>query len=534
MRFTTAERMAEIDRSTIEEHQITNEALMETAGQLTARHARNYFLSPHKPEGVVVLCGKGHNGADGMVAARWLAKWGYHIQVIFTAEEEELGELPRQQAVALHKNNKIKISQYKPDKTLPAADLYLDGLLGTGLDGDPRAPYDEIIDRLNRKQTPVVSIDTPSGLCGDYHMPYSPCVDADLTVTMGLPKLGMLLEPGYTKAGKIIVQELGFPASTFTEHAGPCHLITPFDLQEFIPRRAATDHKGNSGRVMVIAGSKKFPGAAFLAANSAAKAGAGLVSMIGPENLSEHQGPGERDIIFSTNQHELLESKLEEESFLTFLKKQHSLIIGPGLGQIQWKKKLLKKILPKTSQPVVIDADGLNNLSDGLGLVKNIQTAVLTPHPGELSRLLDRNLKSILSRPLESVKKLVDLTGQTVVLKTSRPIIGHPDGSYSINVSGSPALAKAGSGDVLTGLIGALLGDGLKPGPAACLGCFLHGAAGRKAASSVNELSVRAEDVINNLPAAINLLKSGNIPDWFPLKFESHSWHTLQWNPFQK
>lgn len=534
MRFTTAERMAKIDRETIENHQITNEALMETAGQLTARHARNHYLSPGKHDGVVVLCGKGHNGADGMVAARWLAKWDYHLQVIFTSPEEELGELPRQQAVALHKNDKIKVTQYEPGDTLPGADLYLDGLLGTGLEGDPREPFAEIIDRLNRKQSPVVSIDIPSGLCGDYHMPYSPCVEADLTVTMGLPKLGMLLEPGYTKAGEIVVQELGFPTSTFTKHAGPCHLITNFDMQELMPRRQATDHKGNSGRVMVIAGSEKYPGAAFLAANSAAKSGAGLVSVIGPEKLQKHQSQGERDLIFSANQQELLETKLDSEDFLSFLDKQHALIVGPGLGRNEQKQKLLRKLLPEITQPVVIDADGLNNLADEFELLRELDTAILTPHPGELSRLLDRNLKSILSRPLESVQKLVELTEQTVILKTSRPIIAHPDGHYSINVSGSPALAKAGSGDVLTGLVGALLGDGMEPGPAACLGSFLHGAAGREAAKTESELNVRAEDVIDHLPTAMNSVEAGTRPEWFPLKFESHSLSTLKWNPFQK
>ncbi len=532
MRFTTAERMAKIDREAIDGHQIAEAALMETAGQLTARHARNWFLAEERRDGVVVLCGKGHNGADGMVAARWLAKWGYHLHVVLVADEEELSEMGQKQLVSLHKDKSIQVTKYESGEVLPGADLYIDALLGTGLNGDPREPYTEIIDRLNRKPQPVVSVDIPSGLCGDYHMPYSPCVDADLTVTFGLPKLGSLLEPGYTRAGKLVVQELGFPEETYRKLAGPCHLITPFDAFEFLPQRRATDHKGTSGRVMLVAGSKNYPGAAFLTANAASRAGAGLVSIIGPEKLSENQTAGERDLIFSETQQELLEEKLESEDFLNFLNKQHALIIGPGLGRSPKKAKLLKQLLPRISQPAVIDADGLNNLKGQLELLKQLDRSVLTPHPGELARLLDRGINYVLSKPLESAQKLVDLSGQTVVLKTSRPIVVHPDESYSINVSGSAALAKAGSGDVLSGFIGALLGAGLNPGPAATLACYLHGAAGRHAASKSTELAVRAEDVINGLPAVLKKLHTGQMPDWFPIQFESHSPETLRWHPF--
>ncbi len=526
--------MGRIDRITVEKHQIAETALMETAGQLTARHARSYFLCSGDSHSIVILCGKGHNGADGMVAGRWLAKWGYYVQVLLVSGASELSELPRKQLTSLERGQLVKIKEYEPGEILPGADLYIDALLGTGLSGDPREPYAELIDRLNRKKQPVVSVDVPSGLSGDYHLPFNPCVKADMTVTFGLPKLGSLLEPGYINAGKLIVQELGFPETTYQAEAGPCHLITGFDMQSFLPQRRPHDHKGSAGRLLIIAGSQKYPGAAFLTANAAAKAGAGLVSLVGPEALTQQQTAGERDLIFPTNQQRLIERGLQTDCFVELLNEQDAVVIGPGLDQTTGKKELLQNLLPKLTRPAVIDADGLNNLSASPEIFRQLESAVLTPHPGELARLLSKDIRTILSRPVESCRQLVDRTEQTVVLKTSRPLIVHPDGSYSINVSGGPALAKAGSGDVLSGIIGAFLGGGLAPGPAACLGCYLHGAAGRQLAQNQDAVTARAEDVIQILPEIFKQLREGALPADFPLQFESHSPETLQWNPFQK
>ncbi len=534
MRFTTASRMVKIDRETVDQHQITETALMETAGQLTARHIRRHFLTSDCNTKIVVLCGKGHNGADGMVTARWLAKWGYQLQLVLPASAAELSPLTRQQLVSIQHEQAIKIVHYSPGSTIPDGELYVDALLGTGLKGDPRKPFNELIYQLNNSRMPVVSLDIPSGLSGDSHLPYSPCVVADLTVTFGLPKLGLLLEPGYVNAGKVIVQELGFPESAYRNHAGPCHLITNFDMARFLPIRHPYDHKSSAGRLMVIAGSDCYPGAAFLTANAASVCGAGLVSLIGPNGLADQQTANERDLIFSTTQQELFDTELENPDFLKFLKKQHALIIGPGLNRNEFKQQLLKKLLPKISQPVVIDADGLNNLATEPELFQQLDSAVLTPHPGELARLLSKTVDQVAAEPVRSTRELVRLTGQTVVLKTSRPLIVHPDGNYSINVSGSPALAKAGSGDILSGMIGAFLAAGLKPGPASCLGCYLHGLAGRAAETVQDQLTVRAENVIEQLPTAVRQLRSGETPDKFPLQFESLSWESLQWNPFQK
>ncbi len=532
MRFTTGERMARIDQTTIDDYKISNEALMETAGQLTARHIRTHLLSDHNSQRIVILCGKGHNGADGLVAARWLDKWGYRVCVLMATGEQQCSKLTQQQAVSLHREQTVEFKTYKSGDTLPGADLYVDALLGTGLNGDPREPFAEIIDRLNRRHQPVAAIDIPSGLGGDYHLPYKPCVKADLTVTMGLPKIGMLLEPGYTNAGMVIVQELGFPESVYDDKAGPCHLITGFEMKNYLPGRQLTDHKGNAGRLAVLAGSKMYPGAAFLAGSAAADSGAGLVSIIGPENLSRNQTPGERDLIFPYNQDELLNMPEEDEKFRSFCRKQNAFIIGPGLGQSENIKKTIKKLLPRLNKPAVIDADGLNIFADDPRQLKKCTNTILTPHPGEAARLLSRSLNTILKKPVESVRKIAELTGQTVILKTSRPIVAHPNDTYSINVTGTPALSKAGSGDVLTGIIGALLAQGLETGPAACLGLYLHGAAGRKAAEQKNIITVRSEDLIDNISGSINELATGGQPPWFPLKFEGHSTHTLLWNPF--
>ena len=532
MRFTTGERMGRIDRITIEDYKVSNDALMETAGQLTARHIRNNFLSDTQQESILILCGKGHNGADGLVVARWLDKWGYRVRVLLAEEEEDCSEMIQKQSVCLHKENSVQLEVYQPGEMLPAADLYVDALLGTGLSGEPRSPFDEMIDRLNRKNNPVVCVDIPSGLPGDYHLPYTPCVDGNLTVTMGLPKIGMLLEPGYTQAGTVIVQELGFPETVYEDHAGPCHLISGFEMAEFLPGRLQTDHKGSAGRVGVVAGSQKYPGAAFLTANAASRMGAGLVSLLGPENIIQNQSRGERDLVFPFTQQEIIGDEYEDEQIDEYINRQDAFIIGPGLDQNQNKKSLLEKILPKLDCPVVIDADGLNNFTENPSDLKKCTQAVLTPHPGEASRLLNRSLNTILKKPVESARKLSEITGHTVVLKTSRPVVAHPDDSYSINVSGSAALAKAGSGDVLTGMIGGLLAQRVDPGPAACLGLYLHGAAGRLVENDKNTITVKSEDLINKIPGAVDSLAEFEQPSWFPLKFEGHSRSTLSWHPF--
>ncbi len=532
MRFTTARRMSRVDRITIEDHRISETALMETAGQLTARHARRHFLKGNSSRRVTVLCGKGHNGADGLVTARWLQQWDFQVRVLMASPEEECSELTRKQAVSLRRNPRVELTTHPDEDPRAQPDLCIDALLGTGLSGDPRPPYDELIRRLNERSVPVVSIDVPSGLSGNRHVPYSPCVDADLTVTFGLPKLGTLLEPGYTRVGEMIVQELGFPEPAYEEAAGPFHLIVNEDVRSFLPGRRPTGHKGVSGRLAVVAGSESYPGAAFLTGNAASEAGAGLVSIVGPEGIHAQQTATERDLTFPHSQQELPEEEEPSGEVADFLEAQNAYVLGPGLGVSDDVRGMLDWLLPRLSGPAIVDADGLNNFAGEPEALSTCETAVLTPHPGEAARLLSAKVEDVLKDPIDSSKRLADTTGHTVVLKTSRPLVVHPDGSVSVNVTGPPALAKAGSGDVLSGLIGSWLAQGLPPGPAACLGLYLHGAAARRVIDSKDELTLRAEDLIRHLSPAIQQLDEKPRPDWFPVQFESHALRTLRWTPF--
>jgi hydroxyethylthiazole kinase-like uncharacterized protein yjeF len=218
MRFTTAERMARIDRIAIEEHDIPEPALMETAGQMTARHTRKHFLNSEHSQHICVICGKGHNGADGLVTARWLDQWGYDVSVCLVDAIDDCAPLTQRQYSAVEKNTRIAVEE-EVDSICDAG-VYVDAMLGTGLSGDPRAPYDKIIHQLNDRPEPVVCLDAPSGLSGDDPVPYDPCVHGNLTVTFGLPKLGMLLEPGFTLTGPVVAQELCFPQEAYQEEAG--------------------------------------------------------------------------------------------------------------------------------------------------------------------------------------------------------------------------------------------------------------------------------------------------------------------------
>lgn len=528
MRFTTAERMARIDRIAIEDHDIAEPALMETAGQMTARHTRKHFLNSDHSQHVCVICGKGHNGADGLVAARWLDQWGYDASVCIVDPIDDCSELTQQQYSSVVQNSRIQVDD--DVDSICQADVYIDAMLGTGLSGDPRPPYDNVINQLNKRPEPVVCLDIPSGLSGDDPVPYDPCVHGNLTVTFGLPKLGMLLEPGYTITGPVVAQELCFPQEAYREEAGEYHLISASDMRPHLKHRRLTDHKGVAGRLGVIAGSERFPGASFLVGSSAYTVGAGLVSLIGPEQIHYQQDSENQDIIFTIDQQTMIEQS--PEAFLDQQEELEAFVIGPGLDKTDTKAEWLGQIIPELSIPAVIDADGLNNCADRPELFRDTSGLVLTPHPGEASRLLDKPVGAIMEDPIEHVMELVDVTEQTVVLKGSRPVIGHPDGSISVNVTGTPALAKAGSGDVLSGMIGGFLTQGIEPGPAACLGTYLHGAAGRAASRSMPTTAVRSNDIVDHIPEAIEEFESSGYPDWYPVKFESHSLDTLTWNPF--
>lgn len=528
MRFTTSTTMAKIDDKTVADYGITEAALMENAGQLTARHIRRKYLGSEASH-VVVLAGKGHNGADGMVTARWLDKWGHDVTLRRLFSPDELEGLPRKQYRYLESVDSIGDGELTAESSLPGADLYIDALFGTGLEGDPRPPCDDVIRTLNDQPSPVVSIDIPSGLSGDDNLPYDPCVQADLTVTFGLPKLGMLLEPGYSFAGQLITQEIGFPESVIEDLAEQFHLITPGDVRNDLPVRFPTIHKGSAGRTTVVGGSENYPGAPFLVAQSASRIGSGLTSIAGPPLLKENQADGERDLIFPVDLPDLLSDPSAHENFLD---RQNAVVIGPGLGRSTDRREGLERLIPRLSCPAVVDADGLNNLADDLSVFRRDVPIVLTPHPGEASRLLGTDVETVMNRPVDTARRLRDETEQVVVLKTSRPVVAHPGGAISVNVSGSPALAKAGSGDVLSGLIGGLLAQNLDPSPATCLALYLHGAAGRQAAMEHDTISVKSEDVIDHVPSAIDELEHEPRPDWFPVKFESLPQSVYRWNPF--
>lgn len=529
MRFTTATRMTKIDTRTVEDFGITESALMENAGQLAARHIRRFLESGSAR--VVVFAGKGHNGADGLVTARWLKNWDYDVRVGRLFEPEDLSGLPEKQYKYIEAQTGIQDFFYDDDD-LPPADLYVDALFGTGLQGDPRSPYDGLIRDLNEQGAPVASIDVPSGLNGDDNVPHDPCVQADMTVTFGLPKLGLLLEPGYSFVGELITQEIGFPDSLLSDLAGPFHLITPGDVRGDLPVRHPTIHKGSAGRLGVIGGSDQYPGAPFLVAQAGSRVGSGLTSLVGPELLPESQSHGERDLVFPFEVEDFLDGPDSDEQ-KQFLDRQNALVIGPGLGRSDHRREGLKALLEDLTVPAVVDADGLNNLADEPEWFSRAESLVLTPHPGEAARLLDSTPRTVINEPVESVRELTDRTRQVVVLKTSRPVVGTPAGTVSVNVSGSPALAKAGSGDVLSGLIGGLLAQHLSPGPATSLALYLHGAAGRKAAEEHDTISVRSEDVVDHVSTAIDELETETHPDWFPVKFESIPESVYRWNPFR-
>ncbi len=507
MKVLSVKESREIDNYTIQNIGIPGVVLMENAGLSVFEMIKEYVDMKNLRK-VLIIAGKGNNGGDGFVVARHFYNEKIDVSVILLGEE---GELKGDALIEYNiiKNLGLNIKRFKSlgqmKKEIQGADIIIDAIFGTGFKGKPDKIISDIIKLINDSGKMVFSIDIPSCVDGDNGNVSDVAIKAIATCTMGFIKKGLLFYPGRDFVGDIYVGDIGIPEGIIRRFDIKCELIDNKLVKKSLPERLSYSHKGTYGKVIVFAGSPGLTGAAALTSNAALKAGAGLVYLAMPKTLSK---------IYETKLTEVVKIPVEDNNgyykYFDGLEKifegMDVLILGPGIGKETSVKELQKYIISKYKGLMVIDADGINNLTlEDLKYSKG--RWILTPHPGEFSRLTGLGIKEIELKRLDVALEFAQKYNVILVLKGVPTVVATPDGRSFINSTGNSGLASGGSGDVLTGLIGGFLAQGIKPEYAALCGVYIHGLAADIAVSeNETEYSLTATTVLKKISKALGMV----------------------------
>ncbi len=511
MKVATAEQMQELDRKSIEVFRIPSIVLMENAGRGATEVITHAFPSTQKK--VAIIAGKGNNGGDGFVIARHLLNQGISVKVFLLADPKSLrGDAEINFNIFQHMRGEVipvpsSKDYQKTKKSLESFDLLIDGIFGTGLDAEVRGYYREVIDHLNTLHKPIVAIDIPSGLDANTGKPLGTAIRASLTVTFGLPKVGHLISPGFDYVGTLKVIDIGIPKRLVEEEKIQTHLSEYEEIRRWlsIPRRPNT-HKGDYGHLLVIAGSVGKTGAAAMACEAALRMGAGLVTLAIPKSLNS---------IMEVKLTEVMTEPLPEtpkqtlslrafNAILRLCENKRAVIIGPGIGTYKETQSLVVKLIKTLDLPIILDADGLTSLApQPKALIPMKRPLILTPHPGEMARLIGATPKEVQEDRMTVSRNFSQTHHVYLILKGHRTLIATPQGEVFINPTGNPGMASGGTGDVLTGMIGGLICQGFDILPSLRTSVYLHGLAGDKVAQELGEKSLVATDIIQKIPALL-------------------------------
>ncbi len=511
MKIFTPTQMREIDRRAISGYRIPSLDLMERAGAAVAERVKKLLPASVPKPGVTLLAGKGNNGGDALVAARLLLSAGIAVEPFLLAPAAELGgdaaaNLARFRAAGGSVREVLADSDLAELRVaLSRSAVAVDGIFGTGFSGEVRGLIASAIEILNSFGGLTVAIDIPSGLDGESGAVSGPAVAADWTVTMGFPKTGLVRRSGLDLSGRIEVAEIGIPAAALEGLSADLELIDRSELGGIVPPRRRSAHKGDFGRLLILAGSPGFTGAAALCASAALRAGTGLVTLGIPESLHAVMAAKLTEAMTlplpETPQGTL--SLRARGPILEFLKEADALALGPGLSRHGATGELLRQVLESVSLPLVIDADGLNLVARDPEVLRRLRgPAVLTPHPGEMGRLTGKGTREVLEDREGTARDFARAYNLTLVLKGAGTLIASPRGPLLVNPTGNPGMATGGTGDVLAGLIGGLLAQKISALDASRLAVFVHGAAGDRAAERVGQISLTASDLLAEVPAA--------------------------------
>jgi len=505
VKLVTTEQMRSLDRAAIDDYGIPGVVLMENAGRAVAGAAAQMLDGSGR---VVVVCGRGNNGGDGFVAARHLSNRSVEVEIYLLAATEDLAgdaatncHIAEQMDLPIFENP----DQASLEAAISSADLIIDAILGTGISGEVRGAAREAIEAINQSPAQVLAVDVPSGISGDTGQVMGVAVWADRTLTFGLPKIGHYCYPGRDHCGEIELVDISLPAALIEATDLPTNLATASDVATMLPPRWADMHKGEAGRLLIVAGSPGMTGAAAMAGLAAVRSGAGLVTVGIPASLND---------ILEVKCTEVMTLPLPEtapgslapdamDEILEFADGCDAVALGPGLSQVPETAELARELIERISAPLVVDADGLNACAGATEPLQNRKTpTIITPHPGELSRITGQSIADIQQDRVTAARQTAHDLQCVVVLKGAGTIIANPSGEVWVNPTGNAGMASGGVGDVLTGVIGGLLagnGDAMK---AAISAVYCHGLAGDLAEEYCGQRALIASDLLVQLPAA--------------------------------
>jgi hydroxyethylthiazole kinase-like uncharacterized protein yjeF len=510
----TAAEMREADRRTIEEVGLPGAVLMENAGAAVARVIRERYPTARRP---VVLCGRGNNGGDGFVVSRRLHDLA-PVTLLVGTRAEVRGDA-RQHMGAFERSGGTLVEITDPDAwaarrpEIEAADLFVDALLGTGLRQQPEGLVAQVIADVagvhERLRTPVVAVDIPSGLPSDHGEVAWPTIRASVTVTFAARKYGHVLPPACDRVGEVVVADIGIPDAALQAAPPTLWLLEHHDAARAWPARAPGAHKGTYGHVLVIAGSVGKSGAAVLSALGALRAGSGLVTVATCHGALPLVAQGRPELMTEALAGDRYVDAGAAGRALALAKTRDAVVLGPGLGQEPPTREFVREVVRRCPVPLVVDADGLNALAASArgpaahDALRRDGATVVTPHPGEMSRLAGTTTDQVQRRRLETARAFAVETGAVVVLKGQRTLVADASGRAAVNPTGNAGLATGGTGDVLSGMIGALLARGGDGWAAATAAVFAHGHAADLATRRLGEEALLAGDLVDALPETL-------------------------------
>jgi len=514
MIFMTREQMRLYDRMAIEKYGVIGPILMENAGRGAAlvvlESAREH------PGPIVIVCGKGNNGGDGFVIARHLANAGLAPRVALLGRRADLGGDARLNADILAAMDwpiaEIPGGADAVAGILACSAIVVDAIFGTGLEREVEGIHRTAIEAINNSGAHVIAVDLPSGLDADTGRALGVAVRASRTATFACLKRGLVVHPGVDLAGEVTVVDIGAPARIAGEVGTDGVLLDAAEIEGILRPRAADTHKGTYGHLLLVAGSPGRTGAALMAGLAALRSGAGLVTLAVPGSILPAM---DRDKPLEVMLEPLLDT-IDDPVGDAQIARLDALIagktaagFGPGSGVTGSMGAILRALLERASMPLVVDADGITLLAgmepEALGSRRH--PTVLTPHPGEMGRLMSRSTADVQAERIPIAREHARRTGAHIVLKGARTVIAAPDGRIAVNPTGNPGMASGGSGDVLTGIVGGLLAQGIDAWGASTLGAYVHGQAGDRAAERMGETALLATDILDAMPSVLTELE---------------------------
>jgi len=522
VKLAFSQDLKKIDDLAAKKFHLPTAQLMQRAGEAVAQALLDK-TGPFSKKRIGVVCGKGNNGGDGLAAARLLKSRKIDVRVVLAQSPKTLG---KEAALQYQKAKAAKVSIMTVDPkdglslvrtALGKCDILIDALFGTGLSRPAEGLTRDLILLMNDLKKPILAVDTPSGFSVDQGIPLGEVVRAQWTVTLGLSKVGFYSPSAAAYTGEVSVNDLGLPEELLRADFLKVEMTDPWMVRKSLPRYDDNINKGTRGRVLVVAGSTGFTGAAALSAWGAQRIGAGLVTVACAESLNP---------ILGAKLTECMTAPVAEvpggfisfkaaDRILELAAQAKALVIGPGLGRHEETGRLLREILPRLTGALVLDADALNFLSAQKGLLSDLRAlkapVILTPHPGEAARLLKTTIAEVEQNRLKVAKQIAAEYNAVAVLKGRHTVIANPQGDARVNPTGNRGLATGGTGDVLSGILGGLLAQGLSAFDAASTGVYLHGWAGEKASRRFGPDGLLATDLLPILPRLLRQVREKNL-----------------------